>query len=207
MIVEGMENNEAASIQDGRWSEHKDRMRSAGVPAIYIIEGNFKDARFSYESLTGAVMDASLREGIYVFRTWYLEETKHLLQQLVKKMPAVLDGEPRREATLVSKRKKDSLVENIWIKMPACIPTFSEKMCRAIMKHFGTLADLQERLRDVGELPQGWWSGHLLEFGSSRLFDILDGNGATNGGTCAHRRGHVVDDMRDCVVLLQVAVH
>ena len=129
-------------------------MRSAGVPAIYIVEGNFKDARFSYESLAGAVMDAVLHDEIYLFRTWDLEETKHLLQQLVKKMPALLQGKAKNEATLVSKRKKDSAVEHIWVKMLACIPTFSESVCRAIMKHFGTLAELQEHLRDVKNFPR-----------------------------------------------------
>ena len=124
----------------------------SGIRVFYIVEGDFKDAQF-YESLLGALVNTCLRDGITVFRTWDLQETKHLIQELVKKCER--DALPPTVDTLVtSKRKKDSLTENIWIRMLCCIPTISESIARGILTHFGSLRDLQAALGDLPSFPR-----------------------------------------------------
>ena len=77
----------AKSIQDGRWEEQKDRLYNLGYTVLFIVEGNLKDASFTFDSLLGAVVNAELTEGTHVFRTWDIKETHQLIQQLHKKMP------------------------------------------------------------------------------------------------------------------------
>ncbi len=45
-----------------------------------------------------------------------------------------------------NKRKKDSSVENIHIRMLCCIPRISENIARAILTHFGNLGEVQAAL-------------------------------------------------------------
>ena len=144
----------AASIHDGRWEEQKDRLLKSGGRVIYIIEGDFRSARFSFQSLMGACVNAAVRDDLLIFRTWAIEETKQLVQQLVKKFPSASTA-PRALglAGLTSKRKKDSEAETIWIRQIMCVPTISESIARAILKHFGTIHDLQQALKDPKAFP------------------------------------------------------
>ena len=137
-------NDLAQSIKDGRWAEQKDRLYKSGLTVVYLIEGNLRDASFTYESLLGACVSAEL-EGAHVFRTWDIKETTELLGCLQRKMIA-----PRHAPTdtlATNKRKKDGELETIWTRQIACIPRFSEAVSRAILQHFGSLRDLQDALR------------------------------------------------------------
>ena len=103
-----------------------------------------KEASFTFESLLGAVVNAELLEGTHVFRTWDIKETKQLVEQLQKKMPSTCVAPA--ETLVTNKRKKDSNVENIWIRQLACIPLINESIARAILTHFGTMRELREAL-------------------------------------------------------------
>ena len=72
----------AKSIQDGRWEEQKDRLYNLGYTVLFIVEGNLKDASFTFESLLGAVVNAELTEGTHVFRTWDIREAMFLIEHL-----------------------------------------------------------------------------------------------------------------------------
>jgi len=136
----------AASLQDGRWDEQCDRLLKTGLSVVYIVEGDLKDARFSVASLWGAVIRAELMEGVYVFRTWCLAETKELLDHLVTKM--VCQTRKPTQTLVTNKRRKFSDPSAIWIRQIACIPTFSEAIARAILQHFnGSMRELREALR------------------------------------------------------------
>ena len=142
----------AASLQDGRWEEQCDRLIKTGMSVVFIVEGDLKDARFSFASLWGAVITAELMEGVHVFRTWSLEETKDLLMHLLTKMKSFSSAPTQ---TLVTNRKrKFSEPSNIWIRQIACIPTFSEAIARAILQHFnGSMRELREALRTPELFP------------------------------------------------------
>ena len=135
----------AKSIQDGRLEEHKDRVYNLGYKVVFIVEGNLKDASFTYESLLGAVVNAELTEGTHVFRTWDIKETHQLIQQLHKKMP--LHCHAPTDSLVTNKRKKDNTIENIWVRQLACVPLISEGIARAILVHFGSMRDLRDALQ------------------------------------------------------------
>ena len=103
-------------------------MYNLGYKVVFIVEGNLKDASFTYESLLGAVVNAELTEGTHVFRTWDIKETHQLIQQLHKKMP--LHCHAPTDYLVTSKRKKDNDVKNIWVMQLACIPLISESIAR-----------------------------------------------------------------------------
>ena len=54
---------------------------------LFIVEGNLKDASFTFDTLLGAVVNAELTEGTHVFRTWDIRESTYLIEHLQKKMP------------------------------------------------------------------------------------------------------------------------
>ena len=79
----------AVSIKDGRWSEQKARLLSSGLKIFYVLEGDFRNvAALPYGALVGAYLNASLLEGVEVFRTLNIQETKFLLVTLAKKCQA-----------------------------------------------------------------------------------------------------------------------
>ena len=120
-------------------------MYNLGYKVVFIVEGNLKDASFTYESLLGAVVNAELTEGTHVFRTWDIKETHQLIQQLHKKMP--LHCHAPTDSLVTNKRKKDNTIENIWVRQLACIPLISEGIARAILVHFGSMRDLRDALQ------------------------------------------------------------
>ena len=126
-------------------SRTQDRLYQTGLVVVFIIEGNLQTVNFPFESLLGAVVSAELREGTHVFRTWNMNETARLLKHLESKMQAASYAPV--DALATSKRRKDNIVENIWIRQIACIPTFSETIARALLIHFGSMCDLRDALR------------------------------------------------------------
>ena len=136
----------AVSIKDGRWSEQKARLLSSGLKIFYVLEGDFRNvAALPYGALVGAYLNASLLEGVEVFRTLNIQETKFLLVTLAKKCQTTSNTPARG---LVSKRKKADSLENIWIRQLASVPTISESIAVAILQHFGTMSQLREALQD-----------------------------------------------------------
>ncbi len=142
----------AASIRDGRWEEQKDRLLKSGNKVFYIVEGDLRATRFTFESLVGACVNAAVRDDLILFRTWNIVETKHLILQLVKKCSCT--ATVPRTLGLTSKRKKDSLQDTIWIRQLMCVPPISENIARAILKHFDTMQDLQQALKAIEAFPE-----------------------------------------------------
>ena len=135
----------ARSVIDGRWDEQKDRLRKSGRKVVYVIEGDLRKTKFSYEALVGACVNATMDDA-FLYRTTDILETKHLLLQLAKKFEGKVDAPKTLGVT--NKRKKDSEIETIWIRQLMCIPMISEGVARAIMKHFGNnINELREALK------------------------------------------------------------
>ena len=96
-------------------------------------------------------MNAALVTGVHAIRTVDLMETKYIVVQLAKKCQTFAKLGPARG--LVSKRKKDSDVEVIWVRQLSAIPTFSEHIANTLLGHFGTMTNLREALRDPKNFP------------------------------------------------------
>ena len=96
-------------------------------------------------------MNATLLDGVGVIRSVDIMETKYIVVQLAKKCQTVAKPSPTRG--LASKRKKDSDVEIIWVRQLSAIPTFSEHIATTLLRHFGTMANLREALRDPKNFP------------------------------------------------------
>ena len=133
----------ANGIKTGRWREQQSRMFAAGSP-IFIIEGDLRNTSLPYKSMLGAVVNCELLNTAHVFRTWDINETAHLLAQLVQKMPAV-PGAPTGFGT--SKRKRDSNTHVCWMRQLMCVPSISERVARKLLEEFGSLSQLQDALR------------------------------------------------------------
>lgn len=125
---------------------------NTGKKVIYIIEGDLRKTRFSYEALVGVCVNATLNDDAFLYRTTDIMETKHLIQQLAKKFQSIVT--PPKSLGTTNKRKKDSEVETIWLRQLMCVPMISEGVARAIMKHFGNLNDLREALKQPKDFPE-----------------------------------------------------
>ena len=144
----------AASIKDGRWDEQKDRLLKSGCTVIYIIEGDLRKAKFTYDALVGVCVNTTLREDVYLHRTSDISETKSVIEHLVKKFQSMV-APPKVLAGITCKRKKDSQAETIWLRQLMCVPMINESIATTIMKHFVTMGELQQALRgDLKDFPE-----------------------------------------------------
>jgi ERCC4-type nuclease len=126
---------------------------SSGCQVIFIVEGDLKSVHFPYESLLGAAVNAELRRNCHVFRTTDIWETALLLRHLVLKMEHCSTSAPNG-LRLTPKRKRDADSETCWMRMLMCIPSVSEMVAKALLKQFGTLANLQSALVDISTFPR-----------------------------------------------------
>ena len=144
----------AASIKDGRWGEQKDRLLKSGCTVVYIIEGDLRKAKFTYDALVGVCVNTTLRDDVYLHRTSDISETKSVIEHLVKKFQSMV-APPKVLAGITCKRKKDSQVETIWVRQLMCVPMINESIATTIMKHFGSMTELQQALRgDLKDFPE-----------------------------------------------------
>ena len=138
----------ANSIKDGRWASQRERLLASCCRVVYIVEGDLATARFPYESLLGAVVNANIRKNSFVFRTLDLDETARLIRQLVDKMSRWPGMPSALRPPLVSKRQRDAEAETVWSRQLMCIPSISQRVAESLLSHFGTLPRL---VRALGE--------------------------------------------------------
>ena len=144
----------AASIKDGRWSEQKDRLLKSGCTVVYIIEGDLRKAKFTYDAMVGVCVSTTLRDDVCLHRTSDISETKSVIEHLATKFQSMV-APPKVLAGITCKRKKDSSAETIWVRQLMCVPMISESVATAIMKHFGTMGELQQALRgNLRDFPE-----------------------------------------------------
>ena len=155
------------SVQDGRWHEQTSRLMSSGCQVIFVVEGDLKSVHFPYESLIGATVNAELRHKCHVFRTWDIWETALLLRHLVSKMEHFFTCAPNG-LRLAPKRKRDSDSETCWLRMLMCVPSVSEHVAKALLKQFGTLANVQSALVNISNFPRVQLNGRTC-IGTKRL--------------------------------------
>jgi ERCC4-type nuclease len=152
-IAERKAHDFGQSIKSGRWSDQIARLHATGHRVVIIIEGSLREGSLPQKCLMGALINASMRKGFTVYRTWDYWETAFLLKQLVEKMACWGSSVPPITSGLVqSKRKRDA--DNTHLRMLSCIPTISESVAEALLKHFGDIPSLQEALSSGERFPQ-----------------------------------------------------
>ena len=126
---------------------------ATGYRIVIIVEGNIREGRFPQKSLMGAIINTSMRKGFTVYRTWDHYETAFLLQLLIDKMLCWGSGTPPVSSGIVmSKRKRDE--GQTQVRMLCCIPTISENVANALLKHFHNIPGLQEALSNGERFPR-----------------------------------------------------
>ena len=102
----------------------------------------------------GAIINASMREGFTVHRTWDYYETACLIKALINKMANCGGGPPTSSGLVLSKRKRDGDERSCQIRMLCCMPSVSEAVAIALMDHFGGICQLQQALSDKSASPR-----------------------------------------------------
>ena len=148
----------ASSIKTGRWTDQTARLHQSNYARIFfLIEGDLRAPQFPYASLLGAVVNASLRPRSIVLRSIDTDETAAILISLCTKAGSPPPGVPLGLAPPIvplGKRKRDAEVATVWKRQLMCVPSVSEKVASALLKHFGSLPALVAALNDLGEFPR-----------------------------------------------------
>ena len=145
----------ASSLKNKRWHEQQTRLFTSGRAVIFIIEGDIRGTSLPHGTLLAAVVNAALRPGAHLFRTFDITETARLIPKLVEKMHAP-HSIPSGVAPppLLSKRKRDADAGVCSVRMLMCVPSISESVARKLLEHFGSIAALQRALSSDEPFPK-----------------------------------------------------
>lgn len=140
----------ASSIASGRWADQTSRLHQAGYARVFIlVEGDLRIPAFPYQSLLAACVNAELRRNSHLVRTIDADETAMVIKMLCKKAGEPPPGIPSGVSAPVfprSRRARDSDEEHVWVRQLMCVPTISERIARALLAEFGSLAALVHAL-------------------------------------------------------------
>ena len=100
------------SIKDGRYKEQKFRLSSLqkeNIIIMYIIEGSNKN-----QNTLSAMINTMIRDKLYVFRTYNLQETANTIKTIIKNIEKYIN--------IFNENKKHSIeyIDNISIKKNQC---------------------------------------------------------------------------------------
>lgn len=156
----------AASIKDGRYGEQSYRLNEYSLHnhnIIYIIEGDFErynptKGRMDKKTLYSALITLNYFKGFSVIRTKNINETCELIINYADKLQKEPTrsghydaNKPEKEVNyceVMKKEKKNNItVENIGEIMLSNIPGVSSKSAIYIMKQFGTVKNLIEKIQ------------------------------------------------------------
>ena len=91
IVIERKTTNDLeCSIKDGRYKEQKYRLsklKDDNIIVIYLIEGTKKT-----KSSWSAQINTMIRDNLYVFRTYNIQETVEFLQTVMKNIPKFIDS-------------------------------------------------------------------------------------------------------------------
>ena len=91
IIIERKTTNDLeCSIKDGRYKEQKYRLsklKDDNIIVMYLIEGTKKT-----KSSWSAQINTMIRDNLYVFRTYNIQETVEFLQTVMKNIPKFIDS-------------------------------------------------------------------------------------------------------------------
>ena len=145
-----------ASLTGGRLFEQTARLHGAGYRRIFwFVESDLRGHSVSRECLLGACVNMALRKQSVLIRTWGVEETAAVVQQLLSKgrcPPGVPTG--AAPPAPLTKRKRDQDKDTIYLRMLQCVPAISESVAKKIVEHFDTLPALQRALEDLDAFPK-----------------------------------------------------
>jgi len=145
----------ANCIKSGRWHDQNSRLFATGQRIVFLFEGDFRMVQgLPYDTLMGALTNATLRKGCAVYRTFDVWETAFLIKSLAHKMEVWSVAQPISQGLAISKRKRDSDVNTCWVRMLTCVPSISEQVAKALLGHFHTLPALCEHLRNEHDFPR-----------------------------------------------------
>jgi ERCC4-type nuclease len=184
-----------ASICDGRLKEQKARLLGSSINIMYIIEGDFTDAKigsFPKNTLIGSIINMELRDNIRVHRTMCIQETadfiKKLHDKLIKDGKMFFKDQKVNYSSNIKHKKKDNMTPDVWFKVSLQnIPQVSDKISEVIIEKYKTFSNLlniyntiPEELREklLADLEYSIANDKKRKIGikiSSRIYNFLYG--------------------------------
>jgi crossover junction endonuclease MUS81 len=147
-----------ASINDGRYREQKQRLKSA-YPfhrITYIIEGNAKSIQTS-KKMTSALISSRYRDGFHVIHTLNVEDTIWYLTQIRERMTTpdktTFDSSHGEYAlSLKAKTKKSANLtkELVYTMQLSQVPGISVKIAQDISKVYPSMSLLLKAIEEKG---------------------------------------------------------
>jgi ERCC4-type nuclease len=128
----------AASIGDGRFREQRARLKEAGVPTIYLLEGPHRLRKEADAArVRGALENLAVVHGIHVLPTPSLAETAKSLLSLRAKLSEGYTAEPARIV-----KRKERIMENIFLHQLHCVPGVSLAIAARVVESYPSMRDL-----------------------------------------------------------------
>jgi ERCC4-type nuclease len=170
------------SIKDNRYHEQKQRMKytlDKNIKIIYLFE-----SFFGYDTLTkeieisnlkgntilSAILSTTIREDYGILLTKNVNETVWLLKEIFKRMltnstkyfieteyniQRKKSNDNINNCLFLKRRKKDNITkDNILIISLSQIPGISEKIAKAISKHFNNMNDFFIKLNNLNHIDK-----------------------------------------------------
>ena len=163
IVIERKTTNDLeCSIKDGRYKEQKYRLsklKDDNIIVIYLIEGTKKT-----KSSWSAQINTMIRDNLYVFRTYNIQETVEFLQTVMKNIPKFIDSFNKSDndnqiqsteyIDSVTIKKKQKCSEDIFCLQLQQISGISVTIAKCIQDAFpnwkelinnGTIENIQEK--------------------------------------------------------------
>ena len=146
----------ANSIKSKRWADQVHRLHESYNTIFFLVEGDLReDVGLPYQSLWATCLNASLRKGSTLIRTWNTQESAVVVRQLAQKglnTPGIPTG--LAPPAPLTKRKRDADKKTVFSRQLMIIPSISENVATKLVEHFGDMPALQEALSDTKKYPK-----------------------------------------------------
>ena len=146
----------AASIQDGRWREQKQRLLPLRDHCAvgYLFEGDFFDPARNHalppRTLLSAATMAAVRDRLLALRAKDVHETVRTLAVLTQRLPcADATGAPHDpEPVLLSRRERMAAPDAVLLRMLRAVPGVSAAVAAALLQRHPSMHDLRRALAE-----------------------------------------------------------
>lgn len=171
LLVERKTNSDLqSSLTDGRYKEQKYRMLSAGIPFLYILEGEsflqIKEPTTMEKALQTIELDLCMSNKSQLIRTRDVADTAHFLLLCMKYLGKTSNIQPHdhSEEDFICKKRSKCVTESNILKVMLCqIPGVSIKISNAISsfynaspsEFFSKLSDSTRMIDDISIITTG----------------------------------------------------
>ena len=186
IVIERKTTNDLeCSIKDGRYKEQKYRLsklKDDNIIVIYLIEGTKKT-----KSSWSAQINTMIRDNLYVFRTYNIQETVEFLQTVMKNIPKFIDSfnkpddnqiQTTEYIDSVTIKKKQTCSEDIFCLQLQQISGISVTIAKCIQDEFPNWKELitNGTIENIKEIKYKCKTGKERKVGkviATRLFNYL----------------------------------